>query len=697
MNTTNFLVELGTEELPPKALRQLELAFADGIEQRLSDARLGFSGVQSFSTPRRLAVLVRDLETAQSNQAVERRGPPVRIAFDEDGNPTQAAEKFAKGNGVSVADLDRLETKKGDYLLFKGEEAGLPLEQLLPDMINEALAGLPIPRRMRWGNSDVEFVRPVHWVVALLDSTVLECEVLGHTSGRDTRGHRFHAPEKIAIATATDYASVLLEQGKIICGFLDRKERVLELARAAAEQADGVVEIDDELLDEVTALVEWPVAITGSFDEKFLELPTEVLVYTLQEHQRYFPVRNNDGSLRNSFITTSNLESTDPQQIQLGNERVVLPRLSDAAFFWEQDRKLPLAERVDALDTVVYQKGLGSLKDKSLRIAELASGIAVELGESAEQTHRAATLSKADLLTELVGEFPILQGKMGYYYAGLDGESAAVATAIGDQYLPKFAGDALPSTSEGQAVSLADRFDTLAGIFCLGKRPSGSKDPFSLRRSALGLLRILIEARIDLDLNTYISKAVKLQPAKSGDDTENELYEFIVDRLKAYYLDGQSPDFQANEISAEVFEAVRVQEPASPLDFHQRLVGVVEFAKLSEAESLSAANKRIANILKKSGEHAAATVNPGLLQESREKELFAALEALKDKHGKALGERDYSLVLQQLATLREPVDAFFDEVMVNAEDADLRANRLALLQQLRGMFLEVADLSGLSA
>jgi len=704
METTNFLVEIGTEELPPKALRKLENAFAAGIEKRLTEARLNFGGVQSFATPRRLAVLVRELQAAQPDQQVERRGPPVKIAFDDDGKPTKAAEKFANGNGVGIEELERLETDKGEYLLFRGEEKGQAAADLLPAFINEALAELPIPRRMRWGDSDVEFVRPVHWVVALLDGAVLDCEVLGHKSGNSTRGHRFHAPQEIAISTATAYADTLAEQGKVIAGFLDRKERVLKLAEDTAKSLGGNIEVDDELADEVTALVEWPVPISGEFDEKFLALPPEVLIYTLQEHQRYFPVRNADGSLANSFITISNLESTNPEQIKLGNERVVLPRLSDAAFFWDQDRKQSLAERVSALESVVYQKGLGSLRDKTDRIVELAAGIASVLGENgenADSTRRAAELSKADLLTELVGEFPVLQGKMGYYYAKADGEDDAVAVAIGDQYLPRFAGDTLPSASEGQAVSIADRLDTLAGIFCLGKRPSGSKDPFSLRRMALGLVRILIEAQIDLDLKEALKEAVALQPVelkdKSEEDVANELYDFVIERLKAYYLDGQSPSFVANEISPEIFESVRVQRPASPLDFHQRLAAVVAFSKLDAAASLASANKRIANILKKSADDAASDVNADLLREPQEQRLFDTISELEPGYQAAVQQRDYNSVLEQLAALKDPVDEFFDGVMVNAEEAELKANRLAILKQLRGLFLEVADLSALSS
>jgi len=699
MDHTNFLIEIGTEELPPKALRTLELAFAKGLETRLVEARLSFDSVQSFATPRRLAVLVNGLQTRQEDQLVERRGPPVKIAFDDDGKPTTPAVKFADGNGVAVDELETLSTKKGDYLMFRGQEAGKTAAELVPAMIDAALQELPIPRRMRWGNLDVEFVRPVHWVVALLGTEVLDCNILGHAAGRETRGHRFLAPGPFELQSADDYVDLLTNQGKVIPGFTDRKERVYQLAREAAEEVGGHVNIEDELLEEVTALVEWPVPIIGGFDEKFLELPPEVLIYTLQEHQRYFPVLNNDG-LTNRFVTISNLESTDPEQIRLGNERVVLPRLSDAAFFWDVDRKQSLADRIPALDAVVYQKGLGSLKDKTERVVKLAEKFAASQGDDLALSKRAAELCKSDLLTELVGEFPSLQGRMGYYYALHDGEPESVATAIYEQYMPRFAGDGIPATAEGQAISLADRFDTLAGIFSLGKKPSGSKDPFSLRRVGLGLLRILIEARIDIDLKEALSAAVALQPTEPKDGKDNvveELYQFLMDRLRSYYLDGQSPSFGVDEVSPEMFESVRVQQPGSPLDFDQRLAAVVEFAALDAAESLAVANKRIANILKSSGDDAAAKVDPALLQEPAEKALMSALDSLNSSHSKALAARDYSAVLQQLAELREPVDAFFDNVMVNADDSALKANRLAMLSQLRMMFLDVADLSSLSA
>lgn len=692
---TDFLVEIGTEELPPKALRRLELAFASSIEKQLTEARLKYDGLQSFATPRRLAVLVRDLETKQPNQAIERRGPPVKIAFDDRGAPTQAAEKFASGNGVRVADLDRLATKKGDYLLFKGEEAGKAIQELLPEIVGKALSDLPIPRRMRWGNSEVEFVRPVHWVVMLAGDVVIKGNILGCQADRRTRGHRFHTPKPIEISTASDYCNLLLNSGKVIAGFLDRKQRVLKMAQDAAKENGGCVHIDDSLLDEVTALVEWPVPVVGAFDKRFLELPPEVLISTLQEHQRYFPIHKDGGGLTNKFITISNLESIEPEQVKLGNERVVLPRLSDAAFFWEQDLKQSPEDLIAALSSVVYQHGLGSLKDKSERVAELAAVIAESLAESCVDVKRAALLAKTDLVTEMVGEFPDLQGRMGFYYATHAGEKAAIASAINEQYLPRYAGDALPATSDGQALSIADRLDTLAGIFALGKRPSGSKDPFALRRLALGLVRILIEAQIDTNLVAAIDQALRLQPVDAKPETGAELYEFITDRLKAYYLDGLNPSFSDTVISPEQFEAVRQRTPVSPLDFHQRLKAVVEFSALDASESLAAANKRIANILKAADIDSTVVVNEALLSEPQEIVLYQELTRIEKGHGDAVTARNYSAVLGELASLREPVDAFFDDVMVNADDPAVKTNRLALLARLRGLFLDVADLSGL--
>ncbi len=689
--TADFLVELGTEELPPKALLKLRDAFAKGIEKGLLDARLGHHEVLTFATPRRLAVLVKELETEQPLQAIENKGPPTKIAFDDKGNPTKAAEAFANKCGVSVQELDKLSTDKGEWLFYKGKVAGKPAAELLGDIVNASLAALPIPKRMRWGNSDVEFVRPVHWLVMLLGNNIVDAEVLGLKAGNQTYGHRFHAPDAITLNTPADYAETLHQQGHVVAVFTERRRIIETAATAAAEELGGEAILDPDVLDEVTALVEWPVAITGSFDKKFLRLPREVLIYTLQEHQRYFAIEK-AGSLMPAFITMSNLDSKEPERVRAGNERVVLPRLADAEFFFDQDGKRKLADRVDDLKNVVYQKGLGSLHDKTLRVAELATEIAPLVKADSDGVARAALLARTDLLTDMVGEFPILQGRMGFYYATNEGEPDEIAVAIEEQYLPRQAGDRLPATPAGNALSLADRLDTLAGIYCLGKRPSGNKDPFSLRRQALGLVRILIESGIDADLPALLSRAVALQPEQGEGDIAGELYEFVVDRMRAWYLDGQAPGFDRGDITSEIFESVRNRAPSSLLDFHQRLGAVQRFMALESAESLAAANKRIANILKKA-DAVSQDINAALFDAPEEQQLHAAVATLLPDHQADLANRNYESALQRLANLRAPVDGYFDEVMVMAEDAQIRTNRIAQLGQLRGLFLDVADLS----
>lgn len=548
---------------------------------------------------------------------------------------------------------------------------------------------------MRWGSSDIEFVRPVHWVVMLAGSEVVPATVLGHQSDRLSFGHRFHAPEAISLENAADYAALLQQDGHVIPRFLDRKAMILESAKAAAAADGGHVLIPDALLDEVTALVEWPTAVVGSFDEAFLGLPDEVLISTLQEHQRYFPIHQEGGGLTNRFITISNIVSKDPDQVRLGNEKVVKPRLADAAFFWSQDMKTSLEEKTSGLKHVLYQKGLGSLADKARRVAVIAADIAAQLGEDAVVAERAATLAKADLLTDMVGEFPDLQGLMGSYYARHDGESEVIAEALREQYLPRYAGDKLPHTSMGQALSIADKLDTLAGIFALGQRPSGSKDPFALRRLALGMLRVIIESQIDLDIRALIQKAIEQQPAAAKPETAADLYDFVMDRLKSYYIDGQNPALSDTTISAEQFEAVRQREPVSPVDFHQRLMAVVAFNELPAAESLAAANKRIANILKSADLSDTAAVQESMLSEEAEIQLYQSVAGIRAAHSKAVSKHDYRAVLGQLATLAGPIDGFFESVMVNTDDAAIRQNRLALLSELRGLFLDVADLSRL--
>lgn len=698
MSTADFLVELGTEELPPKALTQLRDAFAAGISKGLKDARLEHGEVLAYAAPRRLAVLVKALQTEQPTQTIENKGPPTKLAFDEDGKPTKAAEAFAGKCGVAVEQLERMSTDKGEWLFYKGEVAGKPASELLGAIVSQSLNALPIPKRMRWGASEVEFVRPVHWLVMLLGDEVVPAEILGLTSGNQTCGHRFHAPGAITLKAPGDYVGVLREQGQVIADFAERRAVIKEQAETAAQAAGGDAILDPAVLDEVTALVEWPVPVTGNFDAKFLRLPREVLIYTLQEHQRYFPIvktAQQDGELLPAFITISNLQSTDPARVQAGNERVVLPRLADAEFFFDQDAKTKLEDRQAALANVVYQKGLGSLKDKSARVGELAAAIAPLVQAHADDVARAAALARTDLLTDMVGEFPNLQGRMGYYYATHDGEADAVAVAIEEQYLPRQAGDRLPATPAGQALSLADRLDTLAGVFCLGKKPSGNKDPFSLRRQALGLVRILVESDIDADLPALLEQAVALQPAQAEGDVAAELYDFITDRMRAYYLDGLAPGFGKGDITAEIFEAVRRRRPASPLDFKQRLTAVYNFSRLDAAESLAAANKRIANILKKADSNGAATIDTGLFDADEESRLNAAVAALLPEHAADLASRNYEAALTRLAGLRESVDGYFDAVMVMADDAKVRDNRLAQLGQLRNLFLDVADISGL--
>ncbi len=697
--TADFLVEIGTEELPPKALRGLESAFAAGIGERLTAAGLGGANLRSFATPRRLAVIVSGIRTEQARQRIEKRGPPLKVAFDAAGKPTRAALAFAEGCGVDVTALEKLEIPAGAWLAFRGESAGKHAIEILPGIVAEALAELPAPRRMRWGNRDIEFVRPVHWLVMMLGGDVVPCEILGLTSTRETRGHRFLSTGLLPLKAPADYLATLRGAGFVLADFSERRERIRDIATAAGHELGGMAVIDAAVLDEVTALVEWPVAVTGRFDATYLRLPEEVLMATLQGHQRYFPVRGTDGMLLAHFITISNLPSRDPEQVRRGNERVVKPRLADAAFFWDLDLRKPLAARAPALADIVFQRGLGSMLDKSKRMAGLGRRLAATLGADAGTVERAALLAKTDLLTDLVREFPELQGSMGRYYALHDGEPDAVARAIEEQYLPRHAGDRLAASPTGQCLALADRLDTLGGIFALGKRPSGNKDPFGLRRSALGLVRTLIEARIELQLPELLEAAIAAQPLAVADRSAlaRELYEFIVERLRAWYLEGQAPGFATGDITAEMFEAVRVRNPASPLDFHARIQAVKSFMAMSEAQSLAVSHKRIANILKGVTDELPAEINPALFDASEERRLHEALCGLLPLHQSDLASRQYGEVLRRLATLRDPVDAFFGAVMVMTEDAARRRNRLALLQRLRHLFLDVADLSCLNA
>lgn len=688
----DLLIEIGTEELPPKALRSLMEAFGTNLGTAIDDARLARGAVSTHASPRRLVVMIDGLANAQPDRSVEQKGPPVRIAFDDDGNPTPAALAFAKKCGVDVADLNREQTDKGEWLTFEKLEKGQSAAELLPGLIEKSLSSLPIPRRMRWGDGEAEFVRPVHWIVLLHGADVIDATVMGIKTGNVSQGHRFHSGGDVVIKSPGDYLDALEKDGHVIADFERRRAMVVDGVNACAATAGGKVVEGESLYDEVAALVEWPVPIIGRFDDKYLDLPREVVVSTLTGHQRYFPIANDDGDLLPHFITVANLESKDPDRVRDGNERVIRPRLADAAFFWDSDRKSPLATRVDSLRDVVYQQGLGSVGDKSARVAELAKHIAKAIGAEVDSTVRAAELAKCDLVTGMVGEFPELQGTMGQYYASADGEPATVANAIGDHYKPRFAGDALPATPEGQALAVADKMDTLAGVFSIGKKPTGNRDPFGLRRAALGIVRVLVEAGLDIDLSKLIERAVKAQPKGKFDPTEleAELYGFVTDRLKRYFLDRDSG------LTIEAFDSVMARAPASLVDFDRRLAAVQTFARLEQAESLAAANKRIANILRKAGDPDGLKVKKKLLTEEAEKTLYNALTNAEDKVRPLLVERQYAEALNALADLRDPVDRFFDDVMVMADDDDVRNNRLALLSRLRDLFLDVADISRLA-
>jgi glycyl-tRNA synthetase beta chain len=712
MEQHDFLVEIGTEELPPKALRGLEEAFASGVRAGLDKASLEHGEVVSYATPRRLAVLVQKLAARQPDQDLKRRGPPVTAAFDASGAPTRAALAFAESCSSTVDKLQRLEEGKGSFLFFIGTKPGAAVTELIPGIVKAALEALPIPRRMHWGSSDAEFVRPVHWLVMLYGKDVLPVTLLDTQADNLTRGHRFHAPKPIRITSPTSYERTLRERGYVLPDFAARRSLIRERATATAVELGGRVMIDDELLDEVTALVEWPVPLTGRFEERFLSLPREVLISTLQDHQRYFPVEDAQGRLLPWFITISNIESRDPSKVREGNERVVRPRLADAAFFWEQDRKRSLASLREGLDAVTFHVKLGSIGDKTRRIRTLAGEIATVGNKERAETERAAELCKCDLLTAMVGEFPELQGIMGTYYALADGETPEVAVAIREHYLPRGAGDELPETHAGLAVAIADKLDTLAGIFAIGEKPTGTKDPLGLRRAAIGVLRILIEARLDLDLRHFVRRALELaradieRVAKAAgkpaptivvERVVAEIYDYIMERLRAYYLESGARDtLGAVAMTTEMFDAVLASSPISLLDFDARLKALRAFLDLPESASLTAANKRIANILRKSAGGAAPThVEVELLREDAEVRLFDSMRALRDAVSLATAQREYANALGRLAQLRPAVDDFFDRVMVMDEDPKLRANRLALLAQLQGLFAGVADLSRL--
>ncbi|MDU4433171.1 MAG: glycine--tRNA ligase subunit beta [Pluralibacter gergoviae] len=688
MSEKTFLVEIGTEELPPKALRSLAESFAANFTAELDNAGLGHGKVEWFAAPRRLALKVANLAASQPDREVEKRGPAVSAAFDASGQPTKAAEGWARGCGITVDQAERMVTDKGEWLLYRASVKGESAEALLANMVASSLSKLPIPKLMRWGASDVQFVRPVHTVTLLLGETLIPATILGIASDRVIRGHRFMGEPEFTIDSADQYPQILRERGKVIADYEARKAMIKADAdaEAAAAKIGGKADMIESLLEEVTSLVEWPVVLTAKFEEKFLAVPSEALVYTMKGDQKYFPVYSADGKLLPNFIFVANIESKDPQQIIAGNEKVVRPRLADAEFFFNTDRKKRLEEYLPRLDTVLFQQQLGTLRDKTDRIESLAGWIAGQIGADVNHATRAGLLSKCDLMTNMVFEFTDTQGVMGMHYARHDGEAEDVAVALNEQYQPRFAGDALPSSLVSCAVAIADKMDTLAGIFGIGQHPKGDKDPFALRRAALGVLRIIVEKNLNLDLQSLTEEAVRLYGEKlTNVNVVSEVVDFMLGRFRAWYQD--------EGYAVDTIQAVLARRPTRPADFDARVKAVSHFRTLDEAAALAAANKRVSNILAKSDETLNDAIRASVLKEDAEIRLATQLVVLHDKLKSVFEEGRYQEALSELAALREPVDQFFESVMVNVEDKEVRINRLTLLSELRKLFLQVADIS----
>ena len=685
MTTQNFLVEIGTEELPPKALKTLATSFADNVEAELNQAGLTFDKIEWFAAPRRLAVKVLNLATQQPSKEIEKRGPAVSAAFDAEGKPTKAAEGWARGCGITVEQAERIATDKGEWLVHRAKIEGQPTKNLLNDIVANALAKLPIPKPMRWADKTVQFIRPVHTVTMLLGDELIEGEILGVASARTIRGHRFLGEKEFEIQHADQYPQLLREKGSVIADFNERKAEILAKSQAKATALDGVADIEESLLEEVTSLVEYPNVLAAKFEERFLAVPAEALVYTMKGDQKYFPIYDKDGKLLPHFIFVSNINPEDPTSIIEGNEKVVRPRLTDAEFFFKTDLKQKLVDRLPRLETVLFQQQLGTLKDKTDRIEQLAGEIAKQIGADEAKAKRAGLLSKCDLMTNMVFEFTDTQGVMGMHYARHDGEDEEVAVALNEQYMPRFAGDELPKSLVASAVALADKFDTLTGIFGIGQAPKGSADPFALRRAALGALRIIVEKNLPLDLEDLVKKSAALFGDKlTNQNVVADVVDFMLGRFRAWYQD--------EGIAVDVIQAVLARRPTRPADFDARVRAVSHFRTLDSAEALAAANKRVSNILAKA-DAAIGEINLTACVEPAEKALAEAVLVLRTEVQPLIAQSDYTAVLDKLANLRAPVDSFFDNVMVNAEDPALRQNRLAILNTLQGLFLQVADIS----
>lgn len=685
MTTQNFLVEIGTEELPPKALKTLATSFADNVEAELNQAGLSFDKIEWFAAPRRLAVKVLNLSTQQPSKEIEKRGPAVSAAFDAEGKPTKAAEGWARGCGITVEQAERIATDKGEWLVHRAKIEGQPTKNLLNDIVANALAKLPIPKPMRWADKTVQFIRPVHTVTMLLGDELIEGEILGVASARTICGHRFLGEKEFEIQHADQYPQLLREKGSVVADFNERKAEILAKSQAKATALGGVADIEESLLEEVTSLVEYPNVLAAKFEERFLAVPAEALVYTMKGDQKYFPIYDKDGRLLPHFIFISNINPEDPTAIIEGNEKVVRPRLTDAEFFFKTDLKQKLVDRLPRLETVLSQQQLGTLKDKTDRIEQLAGEIAKQIGADEAKAKRAGLLSKCDLMTNMVFEFTDTQGVMGMHYARHDGEDEEVAVALNEQYMPRFAGDKLPKSLVASAVALADKFDTLTGIFGIGQAPKGSADPFALRRAALGALRIIVEKNLPLDLEDLVKKSAALFGDKlTNQNVVADVVDFMLGRFRAWYQD--------EGIAVDVIQAVLARRPTRPADFDARVRAVSHFRTLDSAEALAAANKRVSNILAKA-DAAIGEINLTACVEPAEKALAEAVLALRTEVQPLIAQGDYTTVLDKLANLRVPVDSFFDNVMVNAEDPALRQNRLAILNTLQGLFLQVADIS----
>jgi len=685
MSTETLLIELGTEELPPKALKKLAVTFLEQIKWQLDSAELAYEEIKWFATPRRMAVVVSQLVGRQADKIIDKRGPAVNVAFDVDGNASKAAIGWATSNGIDIGQAERLKTDKGEWLLHRATQAGKSVEDLIPEIVNTALTKLPIPKPMRWGSAKTQFIRPVHTLTLLYGSKVIIGETLGIFSDNKITGHRFHHNGLVTINHANDYQASL-KKAFVIADYDERQQLIFEQINKAAASINGKALIDTELLEEVTGLVEWPVTLVGSFDKSFLDIPAEPLIYSMKDHQKYFPVLGEDGQLINKFIFVANIKSKDPQQVVFGNEKVIRPRLADAEFFFNTDKKHTLESRLMKLESVLFQKQLGSLKEKSERIAQLSEFIAVELNENKDDAYRAGLLSKTDLLTDMVLEFPQVQGTMGKYYARNDGESEAIAQALEDQYRPRYAGDDLPDGQIGCAVAIADKVDSLVGIFGINQAPKGDKDPFALRRAAIGLIRIIIEKDLNLDIAILVNESIKLFSDKLiNKNTAENVIDFVMGRFRAYY--------QEKKFNIDIIQAVLAKKPTAPLDFDKRIKAVSYFRDLVEAEALAAANKRVGNILAKFDGELYEIFNDDLAEEGAEKLLATVYSDINNTIIPLLAEQDYQAALTELAKLKAPIDNFFDNVMVMSDDEAVKINRLTLLNQIRNSFLVIADIS----